>query len=104
MQNSPSEAAQILVTIIPIVGIVMGAVVLFLYLIFNHRQRMLMIEKGQFRRLVIDYQALALLTGLLTLGIGLSLTVFFYFKDGFAYSVLSGLHTSVGRNKSCVFF
>ena len=45
MDNVSSTAVQVLVTIIPMVGIVMGSVVILLYIIFNYKQKKLMIEK-----------------------------------------------------------
>lgn len=87
----PSVAAQIIVTIIPIVGIIMGAVVLFLFLIFNHKEKMMMIEKGIMKKNPIDIDIFSLLTGLILFSIGLSLTIFFIYKSGLSYSILSGL-------------
>ena len=46
MQSIPSAAAQILIMVIPIVGIVMGSVVVFFYLLWRHKQHTMMIEKG----------------------------------------------------------
>jgi hypothetical protein len=91
MQNVPSAAVNIIVSIIPIVGIVMGSVVVFFYLLWSHRQRMLMIEKGLFTRRYFDLKLFSLLLGLVLMGIGASLTLFFLLKEGLAYSVLSGL-------------
>ncbi len=91
MQNVPSAAVNIIVSIIPIVGIVMGSVVIFFYLFWSHRQRMLMIEKGLFARRYFDLRLFSLLLGLVLIGIGASLALFFLLKEGLAYSVLSGL-------------
>ncbi len=91
MQNVPSAAVNIIVSIIPIVGIVMGSVVIFFYLLWSHKQRMLMIEKGLYARRYFDLKLFSLLLGLMLIGIGASLTLFFLLKEGLAYSVLSGL-------------
>lgn len=91
MQNVPSVAVNIIVSVIPIVGIVMGGVVIFFYLFWSHRQRMLMIEKGLLTRRHFDLRLFSLLLGLVLMGIGASLTLFFLLKEGLAYSVLSGL-------------
>lgn len=87
----PSIAAQILVTIIPIVGIVMGSVVLFLYLIFTHKQKVLMIEKGILQKKPLDIDALSLFTGLILLAVGFSLSLFYLIKEGISYGLLSGI-------------
>jgi hypothetical protein len=84
-------AAQVIVTIIPIVGIVMGAVVIFFYLLWNHRQKMFIIEKGFYKKADFDLIAFSLFAGLILFFIGLSLVFFFIFKSGFSYGVLSGL-------------
>lgn len=88
--ESPSTAAQIIVTIIPIVGIVMGAFVIFSYIYYNHKQKLAMIEKGITRKLNFDLDIFSLFTGLLLFSIGLFLTVFFIIKEGISYSLLSG--------------
>lgn len=91
MQPAPSPAAQVIVSIIPIVGIVMGSVVLFFYLLWNHRQKMLIIEKGTWKRTEFDLDSFSVFSGLILLGIGLTLVIFFIIKEGFSYSLLSGL-------------
>ena len=46
MESVPSKAAQVIISVIPIVGIVMGSAVIFFYLLWNHRQAMKIIETG----------------------------------------------------------
>ena len=89
--NTISTAAQIIVTIIPIVGIIAGAVVIFTSIYLNHKQKMMMIEKGIHRKINFDLEAFSLFTGLLLLSIGLCLTIFFGVKEGVGYSLLSGI-------------
>jgi len=87
----PSAAVNIIVSIIPIVGIVMGCVVIFFFLLWSHKQRMLMIQKDLVQQRNFDLETFSLLSGLLLLGIGASLTMFFLLKEGLRYSVLSGI-------------
>jgi hypothetical protein len=87
----PSTAAQIIVTIIPIVGIVMGGVVIFFFLFWNHKQRMLIIEKGQYVKSEFDLSTFSLFAGLVLTSVGLCLVIFFVILEGFSYPVLSGL-------------
>jgi hypothetical protein len=87
----PSTAAQILITVIPIVGIVMGGVVIFFFLLWNHKQKMLIIEKGQYVKSEFDYSTFSLFAGLVLTCIGVCLVVFFVILEGFSYPVLSGL-------------
>ena len=86
-----SSAAQVIVSIIPIVGIVMGATVVFFYLLWNHRRRTLLIKAGHFERPDFDLLTFSLLAGLL-LGItGLSLTVFLAIAVGNNFGLLGGI-------------
>lgn len=87
----PSAAAQILVTVIPIVGILMGGIVLFFFLYWNYKQRILIIEKGHYAKNVFDFISFSLFTGLVLTSVGASLVVFFVILEGFTYPVLSGL-------------
>ena len=89
--NTPSAAAQILITIIPIAGIVAGAIVIFTYIYLNHKQKIIMIEKGINKKINFDLNVFSLFTGLILLSIGLCLTVFFSIKEGSSYSLLSGI-------------
>ncbi|MDY6934448.1 MAG: DUF6249 domain-containing protein [Spirochaetota bacterium] len=90
MESVPSVAAQIIVTIIPIVGIVAGFTIFFFYMLWDHKRKVLMIEKG-IEQKSLDLESLSLLSGLILFAIGLSLTLFFYIKEGISYSILGGL-------------
>jgi hypothetical protein len=89
--ESPSTTVQLVISTIPIAGILMGGSVILLYLIFNHKQKMLMLEKGVTRKPIVDFPTLILFTGFSLTGVGLGLTLFFLLKDGISYGVLSGL-------------
>lgn len=91
MQSVPSAAAQVIVTVIPIVGIVLGSIVAFFYLLWNHKQRMRMIEQGMEPTHEFDLETFSLLAGLLNLFIGIVLFIFFLVKEGVDYSLLGGL-------------
>jgi hypothetical protein len=86
-----SSAAQLIIAIIPIVGIVMGSVVIFFYLLWNHRRRTLLIKAGQYRRPNFDLLSFSLLTGLLLGIVGLTLTVFLAVVGGANYGLLGGI-------------
>ena len=88
---TPSTAAQVIVTIIPIVGIVMGCLIIFFYLLWSYKLKIHMINKGIYKRVPFDMDTFSLLLGLVLFILGLVLTVFFIVKDGFSYGVLSGL-------------
>jgi RsiW-degrading membrane proteinase PrsW (M82 family) len=91
MQNVTSAAAQVIIAIIPIVGIVMGCAVVFFYVLWLHRERMLMIEKGSYEPRPIDIDIFSLLVGILLVAVGLTLTIVFIVFSATGYAVLGGL-------------
>jgi hypothetical protein len=91
MEQPSSTAAQVIISIIPIVGIVMGAVVVFFYLLWNHRQKMLFIKTGNYTRPDFDLLSFSLLTGLLLTSVGIGLTIFFAVVRGVNYALLGGI-------------
>ena len=86
-----STAAQIIISIIPIAGIVMGSVVVFFYLLWYHRRRVLLIKAGQYKKPDFDLLSFSLLTGLLLLSVGISLTVFLIIMEHSGYGLLGGI-------------
>lgn len=89
MTNLPA-ASQIIVSIIPIVGIVAGAGVIFFYLLWNHKERAVLIERGEYRRPAFDLDTFCLLAGLLLAGVGTALTVVLALMNGLGYEILGG--------------
>jgi len=91
MEQISSAAAQVIIAIIPLAGIVMGAVVVFFYLLWNHRRRTLLIKVGHYNRPDFDILSFSLLTGLLLSSVGLTLTVFLAIVTGPTYGLLGGI-------------
>jgi hypothetical protein len=91
MEQFTTVAAQVLIAIIPIVGIVMGSVVVFFYLLWNHRRRTLLINAGHYNRPVFDLLTFSLLAGLLLGSVGITLTVFLAIVAGPTYGLLGGI-------------
>jgi hypothetical protein len=91
MEQLSSAAAQVIIAIIPIVGIVMGSVVVFFYLLWNHRRRTLLIKAGQYARPDFDLLSFSLLAGLLLTAVGLSLTIFLVLIQDAGYGLLGGI-------------
>ena len=89
--NQLSIAAQVIISIVPIVGITFGAVILFFYILWRHHEIKLQIKTGTFVPSKFNFAAFSLLTGLLLTGIGLTLTAVFAIIDGFSYAILGGL-------------
>lgn len=86
-----SIAAQVIISIVPIVGITFGAVILFFYILWRHHETKLQIKTGTFVPKNFNSAAFSLLTGLLLTGIGITLSLVFAIIDGFSYSILGGL-------------
>ncbi|MDR0447866.1 MAG: hypothetical protein LBH07_04280 [Treponema sp.] len=85
------SAAQVIIAIIPIVGIVMGSVVVFFYLLWHHRQRILLIKAGQYQKKPFDLLSFSLLAGLLLVSVGISLTIFLIVIGDTDHSLLGGI-------------
>ncbi|HPE36065.1 MAG TPA: hypothetical protein PK625_02880 [Spirochaetales bacterium] len=86
-----SVASQVIVSVIPIVGIVMGSVVIFFYILWGHRERTLMINRDLYHPTPLDLDTFSLLAGILLSAVGLTLSVVFVAIGGFSYSLLGGL-------------
>jgi hypothetical protein len=91
MEQISSVAAHVIIALIPLVGVVMGAIVVFFYLLWNHRRRVLLIKAGQYKRPQFDLLAFSLLAGLLLSCVGLALTVFLAIVTGPTYGLLGGI-------------
>ncbi len=91
MNETATAAAQILITVIPIVGIVAGATIAFFYLLWNHRQKITLIEQGIAPRSDFDLDGFSLLTGLLATTVGAALTVFYVMTEEISHALLGGL-------------
>ena len=94
-QAITSTAAQIIISIVPIVGIAIGGVVLFFFILWRHHEIKLQIKPGTFVPSKINYKAFSLLAGLLLTGTGIMLSLVFAVLDGFTYSMLGGLIPAV---------
>jgi hypothetical protein len=86
-----SSAAQVILALIPIVGIVAGSVVVFFYLLWNHKRRTMLIQAGLYSRPTFDMLSFSLLTGILLLCVGIALTVVFAAALGLSIGLLGGI-------------
>jgi hypothetical protein len=69
----------------------MGSVVVFFYLLWNHKRKILLIKAGQDVRADFDLLSFSLLTGLLLVSVGISLTIFLAIAKGSGYGLLGGI-------------
>jgi hypothetical protein len=86
-----SSAAQVIIAVIPIVGIAIGGVVVFFYLLWHHLEIRKQIQTGTYKHEKFNLKAYSLLIGLLLTGTGLMLTLFFSLINGVSPSLLGGL-------------
>lgn len=84
-------AVQIIIAVIPIVGIVMGSVLIFFYFLWRHRQIMLQIRTNTYIRPAVNIRLFCLLLGIMLTVIGSVLFGLFYFIAGAGYILLGGL-------------
>jgi hypothetical protein len=70
---------------------VLTAVVIFFYLLWNHKRKMLLIKAGQYHKPDFDLQSFSLLAGLLLAALGISLTVLLALVIGIGYGLLGGI-------------
>ena len=91
MNDVTSPAAQAIIAVIPIVGIFIGGVILFFYLLWTHHETKLRIRTGTYKEAEHDFKTSSLLVGLVCTFVGITLTVIFALMDGFSYALLGGL-------------
>lgn len=91
MSQISSPAAQVILSLIPIVGICIGGIVIFFALLWNHHETKQRIKSGDINPIRYNFKAATLLIGLLLTGIGFMLTVFFILFSGVSPSLLGGL-------------
>lgn len=99
-----STAAQVLISLVPIIGIGFGAVILFFYILWKHHEVKLQIKTGTFVERKFNLKAFSLLTGLILTGIGLILTLVFVLVEGISYAMLGGLIPAVTGIALLIFY
>jgi di/tricarboxylate transporter len=85
-----STAAQVLLAILPLLAIILLFVLVFFFLYWEYRKQKLLIERGGAPvRSRLDEKVL--LIGIVSLFVGVGLTVFFVLYSGVTGSLLGGL-------------
>lgn len=89
---SLSNAPQVLISIVPILGVVMGTTLLFFFLLWKYRINRELVQTGQYQpSFWNNLRTLTLLIGSLSFSIGLPLSILFFAVDGVSYTALGGL-------------
>ena len=86
-----TPAAQIIIAIIPIVGIVFFATLLFFALLWHHREVSLRIRSGTEQPRKFNFKSYVLLAGLCLIAVGIALTVLFALMTQVNWALLGGL-------------
>lgn len=92
-QTQTSAAVDVLLSIVPLAGIVFGVTILFFFLLWRYRITRELIRTNQYasssRK---DFRAFVLLIGCLSTAVGLPLTILFYaVVNQASYVLLGGL-------------
>lgn len=86
-----SKVAQILITILPIVAVVMVSILVFFFLLWRHREVMCLIKMDRYVKNVFNLKVFSLFTGILLTCIGCVLIVVFLVANINVYALLGGL-------------
>lgn len=87
-----SSAYQIILSVIPIVGIAFGCVLLLFIFYWNYKQRIRIIEKGMYRRVQFNLPLFSFFIGIVLTTVGLALSIFFLIMTkGYSYAMLGGI-------------
>lgn len=84
-------AAQVIVSLIPIVGITFAAIVIFFGLLWKHKEIKMRISKNEYHPQVFNWKIFSLFAGLCLVGVGFAITILFFLISGFTYGLLGGL-------------
>jgi len=91
VDSSFTPAAQIIISIIPIVGIAFAATLIFFALLWKHSENKASIQRGTYKPAHFNLKVFSLLTGLCLIGVGTVLTVMFLILEPLSWSLLGGL-------------
>ena len=84
-------AAQVIIALVPLIGIVFSAVVIFFACLWKHTEIKLRISKNTYNPPVFEWKLFSLLTGLCLLGVGFVISLVFIMVSGISYALLGGL-------------
>ncbi|MCQ2598215.1 MAG: hypothetical protein MJ181_10260 [Treponema sp.] len=85
------HAAQVIIALVPIVGIGFSALVIFFALLWKHTEIKLRISKNTYNPPVFNWKLFALFSGLCLIGTGISISVVFILISGLTYGLLGGI-------------
>lgn len=87
-----SQTPEVLLSIVPLMGVLTGSVLLFFFLLWRYRLQKELILSGKYvPSFWKNLRIFSLLIGSLSAAIGLPMSVLFFLIDGLAYSAFGGL-------------
>ncbi|MBN1411868.1 MAG: hypothetical protein JW969_13550, partial [Spirochaetales bacterium] len=89
-QGGMAEPAQVLIAILPLVSVVMLSILAFFFMFWDHKKRILIIQKGD-TPTPFNIDEKLLLLGIVALFTGLGLVVFSALYSGLSQSLLGGI-------------
>ena len=91
MEKEISNVAEVIIFIVPIVGITFAAIIVFFALLWRHKENKLKIMNGTYKEITFNLEIFSLFTGLCLLGVGIVITgIFLLLKPG-SFGILGGL-------------
>ena len=85
-----SQAAQVLIALLPIVSVLTVGVLYFFYMLWEFRKARLLIEKGK-NPTPSRFNERLLLIGIVALCVGVGLLIYFLLKGGLSDALLGGI-------------
>lgn len=87
-----SDPARVILSLIPAFGIVFGSVLLFFFFFWQYSIRRELIRAGLYRPATFrNFRVFCLLLGSLAVFVGIPMTILFYAIQGMTYAMLGGV-------------
>lgn len=87
-----SSAAEIILSLVPLTGIIFGSILIFFFLLWNYRLRRELVIRNQYHpRIWENLRSISLLLGTISTFVGASLSLLFWLVQGISYLLLGGL-------------
>jgi hypothetical protein len=89
--ESLSEASQIILSLVPLIGVLFGTFLFFSLFYFYHKQKMLMIEQKLYKPIRLNWSLIMVLAGFIIFLAGVAITLVFILNRDFGHELLGGL-------------
>lgn len=99
-----TPASQVIISIVPIVGIAVAGIVLFFYMLWHHKETTMLIRTGNYKPMEFNPKLLSFFGGLILTGVGCVLSILLGLIDGVSYALLGGLIPAVTGIMLLIFY